>query len=98
MNSEQVKGILERMLYIIIPLLAGWIGLGNMDPATVGTIVGAILAVIGVFLGWKQNTAASLAVAAAKQPEVTEVKVTDPDIKEKALGSHEAYKSIKVTG
>jgi hypothetical protein len=80
MNGEQIKGILERMLYIIIPLGAGWIGLGTMDPATVATIVAAILAVVGIFLGWKQNTPETLAVAAAKEGDLKTVTTSNPNV------------------
>lgn len=63
MNWEQIKGIAERILTIV---LAWAVGKGYVPEALSADIVAAVLLVGSIIWGWKVNTKSALE-SAAKQ-------------------------------
>lgn len=94
MNGEQLKGIVERLLYVLLPLIAVWIPF-LADVKTQAMIVSVILGIAGVFLGWKQNTPESLSVAAAKEGDIKKMETTNPEVA-KAVNDAPTPTSAKV--
>lgn len=61
MNWEQIKGILERVITIVV---AWAVGKGYVPSALSADIIALVLLAASVVWGWKVNTAPALADAA----------------------------------
>lgn len=76
-NFEQVKGLAERLAYLIVM----WLVAKGVIPATMaGDVVLVLVSLAALFWGWKTNTQPSLVAATAALPDVKKVVVTDPDL------------------
>jgi hypothetical protein len=74
-NFEQVKGIIERVAYLIVM----WLVAKGVIPQTMaGDLVLILVSLAAIFWGWKTNTQPSLVAATAALPDVKKVVVEDP--------------------
>lgn len=80
MNIEQIKSIAKPIIAFFggIAVAKGWIPPGAVDWLTnnLSAILGVIATIATLVVGLMQNTKASVIAAAAKLPEVAEVKLT----------------------
>lgn len=61
MNWEQMKGIVERVLTLVLVYL---VGKGIIPAGIVNDLVAGLLLIFGVIWGWKVNTKVALSDAA----------------------------------
>lgn len=61
MNWEQLKGIIERVLTLVMAYL---VGKGIIPAGIVNDLVAGLLLIFGVIWGWKVNTPTALTDAA----------------------------------
>lgn len=71
---DQIRGPLERVIYIGL----GWlVARGFITSAEVANYATLILAILAAFYGWWQNRPKAILASAAAIPEVRKVVVTD---------------------
>lgn len=75
-NWEQISGIVERVLLVLLTYLATK---GYIAGESVAGLATLVLGVLGAVWAWWVNRPAALAKAAAAQPAVT-VTTTDPKL------------------
>jgi hypothetical protein len=76
-NFEQIKGLVERLAYLIVM----WLVAKGVIPQTMaGDFVLLLVSVAALAWGWKTNTQPSLVAATAALDGVKKVVVDDPSL------------------